>query len=60
MLMMLICCSHAALTPLISLCKVATEAGLDVVIEVASNPEKWPDVADAPVRVMVFRKPLVA
>ena len=36
------------------------EAGLEVVAEMASNPDKWPEIADAPVRVMVWRKPLRA
>lgn len=37
---------------------VFEKSGLEVVSEVASNAEKWPDISDAPVRVMVARKPL--
>jgi ubiquinone/menaquinone biosynthesis C-methylase UbiE len=34
------------------------QAGLEVILEAASNPEKWPILEDAPVRVLVARKPL--
>jgi len=33
-------------------------AGMEVVADLPSNPDKWPELEDAPVRVMVARKPL--
>lgn len=38
--------------------EVLAQAGFEVVTEVASNPEIWPVLDDAPVRIMVMRKPL--
>eukprot|EP01065_Artemidia_motanka_P002741 TRINITY_DN11297_c1_g1_i1.p1 TRINITY_DN11297_c1_g1~~TRINITY_DN11297_c1_g1_i1.p1 ORF type:complete len:422 (+),score=155.88 TRINITY_DN11297_c1_g1_i1:60-1268(+) len=35
-------------------------AGLEIVAEQASNPDKWPVLEDAPVRVLVARKPVDA
>ncbi len=37
---------------------VFKKSGLEFLCEEASNPSKWPDVEDAPVTVMVARKPL--
>merc|ERR1711959_526300 len=34
--------------------------GMEVVADLPSNPDKWPQLEDAPVRVMVARKPLDA
>eukprot|EP01062_Namystynia_karyoxenos_P072129 TRINITY_DN6802_c0_g2_i1.p1 TRINITY_DN6802_c0_g2~~TRINITY_DN6802_c0_g2_i1.p1 ORF type:complete len:437 (+),score=142.38 TRINITY_DN6802_c0_g2_i1:75-1313(+) len=32
-------------------------AGLEIVTQAASNPVKWPDLEDSPVRIVVARKP---
>ena len=37
---------------------VFAQCGLEVVADMPSNPDKWPELEDAPVRVMVARKPL--
>jgi len=37
---------------------VFAQYGLEVVADMPSNPDKWPELEDAPVRVMVARKPL--
>lgn len=37
---------------------VFRQAGMEVLSTVASNPDKWPQIENAPVRIMIARKPL--